>query len=273
MSDQNGFTPELLPGEARHRRHPERELSVSLPVDAAMASALLPRDAQLIREAITALMRRPDPQRPAQSIGQSKAGIYAFYDYDGEPIYVGQTTEGFAVRLGRHLTAGRSDAVAKSVLDPFEVREVALWSLPHIGDMPARERKPALDPYEYTVYERLVSESSFHALLNEGLVAPSAIVDIPEPLVGVIVPDEVFPDRNHPDVRIARRVQTMSQLAKIACERRVSLGLRRTLALQAVRLEEITRRRLGALTQGLDEELQRDNRGEAFKEEPEGSLF
>ncbi|MFG1897617.1 GIY-YIG nuclease family protein [Micromonospora zamorensis] len=247
---------------------------MSLPADAVMASSLLPSDAQLIREAISALMQSPDPQRPGQAIGGSKAGIYAFYDYDKEPIYVGQTAVGFAIRLGRHLMSGRSDAVAQSILDPFEIREVALWSLPHIGDMPAKERKAALDPYEYTVFERLVSESSFHALLNERLVPPSTVVDLPDPFVGVIVPDEVFPNRNHPDVRIARRVQTMSQLAKFICERKVSLGLRRTLATQALRLEEITRRRLNALTQ-VDRHhgFERGGTLEVFEKEPDGSLF
>ncbi|MFB9235029.1 GIY-YIG nuclease family protein [Plantactinospora siamensis] len=246
---------------------------MSLPADAAMASTLLPPDAQLIREAISALMRSPDPQRPGQAIGQSKAGIYAFFDYDKEPVYVGQTAEGFAIRLGRHLMSGRSDAVARYILDPFEIREVALWSLPHIGDMPFRERRAALDPYEYTVFERLVNRSAFHALLNERTVPPSMIVDLPDPLVGVIVPDEVFPDRNHPDVRIARRVQTMSQLAKFISERKVSLGLRRTLATQALRLEEITRRRVNALTQVERHDGPERGDFDVFEEEPDGSLF
>lgn len=35
---------------------------------------------------------------------QAKWGVYAFYDYDGEPIYVGQTKEQISTRLGRHLT-------------------------------------------------------------------------------------------------------------------------------------------------------------------------
>ena len=37
-------------------------------------------------------------------------GVYAFYDFDGEPIYVGQTTEDFGTRIGRHLRGQRSDA-------------------------------------------------------------------------------------------------------------------------------------------------------------------
>ena len=33
-----------------------------------------------------------------EEIGNSRWGVYAFYDYDGEPIYVGQTNESLRVR-------------------------------------------------------------------------------------------------------------------------------------------------------------------------------
>src|SRR2546425_8318935 len=62
-------------------------------------------------------------------IGSHKWGIYAFFDYDGEPIYVGQTYEGLGSRIGRHLTNQRTDAVAMNVLDPFEVCEIRVWPL------------------------------------------------------------------------------------------------------------------------------------------------
>jgi len=54
-------------------------------------------------------------------LGSIKWGVYAFYDYDGEPIYVGQTKEKLGTRIRRHLTNQRTDAVAMNVLDPFEV--------------------------------------------------------------------------------------------------------------------------------------------------------
>lgn len=53
--------------------------------------------------------------------------MYAFFDYDGEPIYVGQTIEVLRGRVGRHLTGRRLDAVGKFVLDPFEVLELEVW--------------------------------------------------------------------------------------------------------------------------------------------------
>ena len=54
-------------------------------------------------------------------------GAYAFYDYDTEPIYVGQTWLKFGDRIGRHLTGQRSDTLAYRILDPFEVAELELW--------------------------------------------------------------------------------------------------------------------------------------------------
>ncbi|TDC38344.1 GIY-YIG nuclease family protein [Micromonospora sp. 15K316] len=218
-----------------------------LPRQIDLGTNVLPREVQAIREAIAQALKVPDPQRPSQTIGQAKAGIYAFYDYDREPIYVGQTAEGFGVRLGRHLTGQRSDAVAKYVLDPFEVHTISMWSLPHIGDMPARQRKAALDPYEYTVYRQLLSASAFGAILNEGDIPEGALQELPEPVTRVIIPDEIFPDRSHPDVRIARRAQTISLLARNISERKVSKGLRRTLVTQTERLNALAKRRFEAL--------------------------
>ena len=65
-------------------------------------------------------------------IGNFRWGVYAFFDYDGEPIYVGQTNERVRTRIRRHLTNQRTDAVAMSVLDPFEVFEIEVWPLPHL---------------------------------------------------------------------------------------------------------------------------------------------
>ena len=62
-----------------------------------------------------------DPSGLRVRVGNYKWGVYAFFDYDGEPIYVGQTNEMLRTRIRRHLTNQRTDAVAMSVLDPFEV--------------------------------------------------------------------------------------------------------------------------------------------------------
>lgn len=52
-------------------------------------------------------------------VGDCQFGMYLFYDYDGEAIYVGQTQERLRTRIRRHLTNQRTDAVAMRVLDPF----------------------------------------------------------------------------------------------------------------------------------------------------------
>ena len=67
---------------------------------------------QLFLDTVTGTLRK---------IGNFTWGVYAFFDYDGEPIYVSQTKERVRTRIGRHLTNQRTDAVAMSVLDPFEV--------------------------------------------------------------------------------------------------------------------------------------------------------
>ncbi|WP_422735156.1 hypothetical protein ACN263_16325 [Micromonospora sp. WMMD729] len=124
---------------------------------------------------------------------------------------------------------------------------VSMWSLPEIGALPFRERKAALDPYGFTVYHKLLTQSSLGAILNEGDIYPGPLQELPEPVVRVIVPSDIFPDRSHPDVRIARQARTLSLLANSITERRVSPGLRRTLATQIARLNALTQRRLEAL--------------------------
>src|SRR5690606_32708771 len=84
-----------------------------------------------------------DPaSRATSKIGNFRWGVYAFYDYDGEPIYVGQTNELVRTRIRRHLTNQRTDAVAMSVLDPFEVLEIEIWPLPQFQNIEANQRSP-----------------------------------------------------------------------------------------------------------------------------------
>lgn len=78
--------------------------------------------------------------------GTVSGGVYAFYDCDGEPIYVGQTKERLRNRIRRHLTNQSTDAVAMSVLDPFEVAEIEMWPF---WRRPSKER---LNQAECTVY-------------------------------------------------------------------------------------------------------------------------
>ena len=185
-----------------------------------------------------------------QKIGNFRYGVYAFFDYDGEPIYVGQTNEQLRVRIRRHLTNQRTDAVAMKVLDPFEVFEIEIWPLPDFEgqDMNAGIAR-RLNWLERAVFDRLIEQSRFKAILNEK--DPPLLVDatavIPTSVRGRIVSDAVLKLRGHPDTRIARRAETLSLLAKVIAERRVQSGLRRTLLTQAKRLAWLAERRMNEL--------------------------
>ena len=172
-------------------------------------------------------------------------GAYAFYDYDGEPIYVGQTTEDFATRIGRHLRGQRSDTLAYRILDPFEVAEMELYSVEHLRQLPVKERRAKVDAIEYSAYVRAIQNSKYKAILNEKIPPVSPIVELPAPHRFDLVPEDMREDREHPDIRIARRAETLARVAAVAHERgEVSAGLRRVIVIQAVRLADLAAARL-----------------------------
>ncbi len=202
-----------------------------------------PPEIYAIREWITAAFVELDDE--GREVGDANFGVYAFFDYDGEPIYVGQTRESLRTRIRRHLTNQRTDAVAMSVLDPFEVLEVVMWPLWELEDeaVPQSERTKRLNDAEFTVFQMVLTESSFSAVLNEKDPPTGDSISLPEPVRVRIVPDDVYELRKHPDTRIARRAMTIAALAKVISERSVSKGLRRTLLTQARRLEALARGR------------------------------
>lgn len=189
-------------------------------------------------------------------IGDFRWGVYAFYDYDGEPIYVGQTNERIRTRIRRHLTNQRTDAVAMSVLDPFEVFEISVWPLPEFQSVTGRDKKSTiyreakacLDALEHSIYQQAVKESEFNVVLNEkNPPTPTVSVQIPEYFRRCVVSEKVQEIRSHPDFRIARRALIISRLAQVISERKVQGGLRRVLFAQAQRLQWLATRRYEAL--------------------------
>ena len=174
-----------------------------------------------LRKAIQKFFRTTmydDPNTGLQrAVGGYKWGVYAFYDYDGEPIYVGQTKEKLSGRVGRHMTNQRTDAVAMSVLDPFEVAEIEVWPLPQFEGVNKKHpdfnhAKAYLDALEHHVFLRLRSESTFKAILNEKDPPPPTMpVNEPPSKRGVVVSDEVRALRDHPDTRLARRALIVSK--------------------------------------------------------------
>ncbi len=176
-------------------------------------------------------------------IGDCKHGVYLFYDYDGEPIYVGQTKEQLRTRIRRHLTNQRTDAVAMSVLDPFEVAEIEMWPFWDAGESIA----DTLNRGEFTVYQQALSDSAFSVILNEGDIPKADCIALPPSHRFNILPAEARRAREHPDIRLARRAGTIANLARVISERKVKTGIRRTLWAQAKRFEHLAKKRLEAL--------------------------
>jgi hypothetical protein len=202
-----------------------------------------PQDIESIRQKIRAFLDSPGPN--GRKIGNATWGVYAFYDYDGEPIYVGQTYESLRQRIGRHLTNQRTDAVAMNVLDPFEVAEIEVWPLWDLEgrNKTEKEAKHRLNAAEFTVFQLVLSQSSFNAVLNEGDIAATDLIELPPSVRDRIIPDDLYEQRKHPDIRIARRATTIAALARVISERDVSPGLRRTLVTQARRLKRLASQR------------------------------
>ena len=206
----------------------------------------LPEDVAAIRAEIRKFFATKDAT--ARRIGGYKHGVYAFYDYDGEPIYVGQTEEKLSGRVSRHLTNQRTDAVAMNVLDPFEVAYIEVWPLDdQINGLGKTDKKLFLDRVEYTVFQKVLRESALGAVLNEKEIALRTEVTLPISHKQRIIPESIYKHRKHPDIRIARRATTIASLARVISERDVSDGLRRTLLTQAKRLERLAAQRVNEL--------------------------
>ncbi|MFE3080922.1 GIY-YIG nuclease family protein [Nocardia tengchongensis] len=221
--------------------------------------ALPARDVQEFRANLAKVLSEKDSQ--GRSWASSRWGVYAFYDYDGEPIYVGQTNEQLRVRIQRHLTNQRTDAVAMRILDTFEVAEVEVWPLWDLEEVrkassPKEVYRQALDELnqcEYTAYCNAIETSRFKAILNEKIPPVSELREtMPPSIRRSVVSDHMRDERGHPDIRIARRAETLARLAAVARERgEVSAGLRRVVVVQAVRLAYLSAARL-ADVEGLE---------------------
>lgn len=202
-----------------------------------------PDDVRLLTKSLKTIMEKVDKEgRPC---GSAKWGVYAFYDFEGEPIYVGQTRERLSGRIGRHLTGQRSDPVAKRILDPLEVAAVEVWPLWHLENIAASDKTAAgiaaraeVNALEYSVWHAAILGSRFNAILNEKRpVATPLVKPLPASIKGELYDAAERKARANPDIRIARRAETVSRLADVVRERsRPSRGLRRVLAVQTLRL-------------------------------------
>jgi len=208
-------------------------------------SGLPASQVQEFRQLLSHALNAKDDQ--GRKWADAKWGVYAFYDYDGEPIYVGQTNEQLRTRVRRHLTNQRTDAVAMRILDIFEVAQIGLWPLWELEGEGKNNSaaKKILNAAEYSVYLNSIENSKFKAILNEKIPPISTIMKLPAGSSFELVSEGTRERLGHPDVRIARRADTISRLAAVAHERgEVSDGLRRVLVIQAVRLTYLSASRL-----------------------------
>ncbi len=220
------------------------------PMEKAPPSDVVP-ETEAVRKEIESLLALKDEK--GSRIGSSQHGVYAFYDYFGEPIYVGRTKERLGTRIRRHLTNQRTDAVAMSVLDPIEVAEVELWPIDVEGKS-KEEIEETLAGAEYTVKTKVIADSKLKFVLNEKDIPKAKEIKLPKSYRHRIVPSPIYEARQHPDIRIAQRAATIADLAKIIVERKVQKGLRRTLVLQAVRLEALAKERLDQIAEAIEVE-------------------
>ncbi len=237
------------------------KLVKALPV-ASDGMAELPFEVEELNRELVAFLATPfdipgDNSKSGNRLGALNWGVYAFFDYDGEPIYVGQTKENVGTRIRRHLTGRRTDAVAKNILDPYEVCVVRVYPLPQFQLVKASDKAAIehLNALEYIVFHELLEKSKFNAVLNEKMPsAPKCQIIVPEPIEGRVASAAVTALRDHPDTRIARRAQTLAALAKGISERKVGPGIRQTLLTQAKRLQWLAERRLGQAPDVKDDE-------------------
>src|SRR5205823_2239664 len=104
------------------------------------------------------------------------------------------------------LTGHRSDAVAKNILDPFEVRRVRVYPIveyqsTHGKDVDACAHLNAL---EYAVFQDLREKARFKAVLNEKMPPtpkPGNEVSVPECLEAENATPEIIELRGHVDIR------------------------------------------------------------------------
>ncbi|WP_422738098.1 GIY-YIG nuclease family protein [Micromonospora sp. WMMD729] len=171
--------------------------------------------------------------------GNARFGCYAFYDLDGEVLYVGSAGEGLRTRVRRHLTGYRTDAVATRILDVHEVAELELWpiwALEEVGRSDRLRVQNELSGIEGAIYRRAVAENQFGPPLNEVIPADMNPATLPPSRRFALLDESTRQERSHPDARLARRAENLARLASTVLERgSPNDGMRRALLIQAAR--------------------------------------
>lgn len=155
-------------------------------------------------------------------------GVYALRDLDGMVIYVGQATSvkerGISGRIRRHLTSARSDVVANSQLDPWEVSAVSAWS--------------AIEPGEITEFERRVYAEFMNTIVaGRTLTAPTNRSPLPPSIDVTVLAEAEIARRKIPSNRLPRQVRHIDHLLAVLLDRKDSTDQRRSLQAHIRRLQ------------------------------------
>jgi hypothetical protein len=207
--------------------------------------------AKSFRLGLTNLLNRPVPPPGSGAIRNWKNGVYLFYDFYRLPLYVGKTEEGFGERLTVHLGRRRSDAVATFNLDVSEVAEVEVWPLTTYKN--AQDAKLKTAQLEWAVHQYAIGQLRMAGVPFPVLFNPQAVAEANDPATGspIALPQSVRGLTYQPDVReqlmdtdvrIARRIQNLSNLATNIVDReRFTRGSnpRRTLLAQLYRVQRL----------------------------------
>lgn len=216
-----------------------------------MSERFLPPEIAAIRRSIREFFDSVDDR--GRKPNNAKYGVYALYDYDGEPVYVGQTKDSLRERIGRHVTGQRSDAVVNRSLDPLEIAEIEVFPLYDLDerrdgesdDDHALRVSSTLKAAEYTLYRRVVRASKTGSTFNTKVPPQTQEIELPDGYRGRVVPKDVYERRSHADVKIGQMSRIILGIAEVVSQRNPPPGLRRNLLRRIRRLENLAERRLG----------------------------
>ena len=97
------------------------------------------------------------------------------------------------------------------VLDPFEVAEIEMWPFWEIGG----DVNEMLNRAEFTVYCKALQASVFRAVLNENEIPVAEMIELPTSVREPILSAGDRRQREHPDLRLARRARTIANLTRV----------------------------------------------------------
>jgi hypothetical protein len=236
---ETGPDPQLPSGQAVVLRRPSR------------TGLMMPR-MRVFQELLKRALNDTDDQ--GRVWARARFGCYAFYDIEGEPLFVGQTSERLDNRVRRHLTSQRTDAVAMHILDVQEVAEVELWPAWSLDGMSRLHRSVTrrhLAHIERAVYLHVLGKSRYGALLNEEVPPVVDSAELPPSKRYPLLDEQMRMEKSNLDLRIARNAEMLARLSATVSERgQVGEGLRRALAIRAARTADLAVRQLTYVTAG-----------------------